>query len=128
MDEYPGNERREFLRYDYDKSLHYSVVSASKDRKPIFEFIKAISKNLSASGILFTTKDVPQISSLLLLNLDYKTVNLCREIEDRVLIVNNKLLGKVVRIEDNKDDLCDVGVAFVTKSEGLSEDIKRFVA
>ncbi len=128
MDEYTGNEKREFLRYDYDKPIHYSTVSTSKDRKPISQFVKAVSKNLSASGILFTTKDVPQISSLLLLNLDYRTASICKEIEDRVLIVNNKLLGKVVRVEDNKDDLWDVGVAFVTKSERLSEDINKFVA
>ena len=47
------------------------------------------------------------------------------EIEKRALITNNKLLGRVTRIEDNGDGTCGVGVAFVTKSDRLSEDVKN---
>lgn len=47
--------------------------------------------------------------------------------EDEALIMNNKLLGEVVRVEECKDHSIDVGVAFVKKSRELSEDIKTVV-
>ena len=125
--DYQGDERRKFFRYNYKKSLRYSVVSPAKGRDPISIFIDGVAKNLSASGILFTTDSAPQISSFLLLDLDYQTASVCEEIEDRALIVNNKLLGKVVRIEDNENGSWDVGVAFVTKSEQLVKEVKNLV-
>ena len=121
---FSGRNRREFLRYRYEKPIHYSMVSSVKDNNPIAEsLIKAVTKNLSASGILFTTDNVPELSSVLILDLDYRTTRICKEIEENALIVNNKLLGKVVRIEDNDNGMCDVGVAFIKKSEELSKDL-----
>ena len=124
---YTGKERREFLRFDYEKPLHYSLISSPKEKSTFSSFINAVSKNLSAAGILFTIKEkaIPEISSLIMLDLDYSTANVCKEIERRALIKNNKLLGKVVRIEDNGDGTCGVGVVFVTKSNRLSKDIKN---
>ena len=128
-DDRSKQERREFFRFDYKKSMHYSMVSSPKDTGTIASLINAVSKNLSASGILFVANasEVPEISSLIMLDVDYKTANICHEIEKRALIKNNKLLGRVMRIEDNGDGTCGVGVAFVTKSNRLSEDVKKVV-
>jgi hypothetical protein len=41
------------------------------------------------------------------LDLDYKTATICKEIEERVLILGNKRIGRVVRIEDNEDGTFD---------------------
>jgi len=122
-------ERRRFLRYGFKKRLHYSIVSSPKDEAPIVSFIKAVSKNLSASGILFITDptSVPDVSSLVILDLDYKTARICKEIDRRALIKNNKLLGRVVRIEENEDGTCGVGVAFITKSGRLKKDVSSLV-
>ena len=122
-------ERRQFLRCGYEKPIHYSIISAPKDKKSPFSLFKAVSKNLSASGILFITKtnDVPEISSLLILDLDYKTANVCHEIDKRALIKNNRLLGRVVRIEDNENGTCGVGIAFINKSDRLSRDVKEII-
>lgn len=122
-------ERRQFLRCDYEKPIHYSIISTPKDKKSPFSLFKAVSKNLSASGILFITKanDVPEISSLLILDLDYKTANVCHEIDKRALIKNNRLLGRVVRIEDNENGTCGVGIAFINKSDRLSRDVKEII-
>jgi len=125
MSEFEGNDRREFLRYEYAKPLHFSIVSSPKDRNSTPNLVNAITKNLSASGILFQTKEIPDIASLLILDLDFKTAKICREIERRAMIINNKLLGKVVRIEDSENGMCDVGVAFVTKDSSVSEDLKK---
>jgi hypothetical protein len=59
------------------------------------------------------------------MDLDYETVSICNEIEDRVLILDNKLIGRVVRLEDNQDGTCGVGVAFIKKSDPLMKGIKN---
>lgn len=119
--EYLGENRREFLRCDHESPMRYSIV----DEKDATSLTDAISRNLSASGILFSTKDVPKLSSLLVLDLDYKTANVCREIENTALIIKNRLFGKVVRIEDNSSGAYDVGVAFIKKFDKLAESIKK---
>ena len=119
------SNKRKFLRVAYDKALTYEVIDPSKE-KIASNIITAISKNLSASGILFITNvtKVPEITSVLALDLDYSTANVCREIEEQALVLNDKIIGKVVRIEDNEDNTCGVGVAFIKKSDPLTKDIK----
>ena len=119
--EYSGDNRREFFRCDHESPVRYRMV----DEKDASGLTEAISRNLSASGILFSTKDIPKLSSLLVLDLDYKTANVCREIEDTALIIKNRLFGKVVRIEDNNSGAYDVGVAFIRKFDKLAESIKK---
>ena len=117
--EIPGDDRREFLRFDYKKPIKYSTINVVKDENMLNNLTGAISRNLSASGILFITQvgKVPEISSLIVLDLDYQTASICKEIENMALIVDNKLVGRVVRIEDNEDGTCGVGVAFVRKND-----------
>lgn len=124
--EYKGKDRRKFLRYSYSKPMKFGVIDTLKDKTLLNGLMDAISKNLSASGILFITNvnTVPNISSLLALDLDYKTVNICSEIESSALILKNKVIGRVVRIEDNEDGTCDIGVAFVRKTDPLMKDLK----
>ena len=119
-----AKERREFFRYRYEQPVHYKKISLAEDRNVASRLIDAVSKNLSASGILFTSKYLPEISSILVLDLDYRTTSICKEIENNALMLDNKLFGKVVRIEDNENGLYDVGVAFIKKSEDLAKDIK----
>lgn len=122
-DEYPGLERREYIRYRYEKPIKYQILDAGKDGKS--GLVNAVSKNLSASGILFSTTAMPGISTLLLLDLDYKTANICQEIEEHALILNNKLFGKVVRIEETTSGSYETGVAFVKKSDDLAERLRK---
>ena len=124
-----GRDKREFLRYSYNKPLKYSTVNVINDRDFISKLTDAISKNLSASGILFITNvgKIPDISSIIVLDLDFRTTNVCQEIEKRALILNNKLVGRVVRIEDNEDGTFGVGVAFIKKSDNLSKDIATLI-
>ena len=120
-----GADKRNFLRYAFNKPLKYNTIKAVE--KEIFStsLMDAISKNLSASGILFVTNvaKAPDISSLLALDLDFKTTSICEEIEQRVLVLDNKVIGRVVRIEDNEDGTCGIGVAFLKKSDPLSKDV-----
>lgn len=126
VDEYSGKDKRQFLRHDYDKTINFKTLSSSKRQDLSSDYTKATSKNLSASGILFVTtvKRVPNISSILALDLDHRTANICQEVEDQAVIVNDKVLGKVVRIEDNDDGTCGVGVAFLKKKSSLAKDLE----
>jgi hypothetical protein len=124
--EYIGLERREFLRYDYDKPISYRPILSSKETLSGSSFLNAKPRNLSASGLLFVTKvsNVPDMATLLVIDLDYRTAAICQEIENQALILDNKLIGKVVRIEDNEDGTCGVGVAFLTKTDPIIKNIK----
>lgn len=120
-----GADRRNFLRYDFNKPLKYNTIKAVEKEAFATSLMDAISKNLSASGILFVTNvaKAPDISSLLALDLDFKTASVCEEIEQSVLVLDNKVIGRVVRIEDNEDGTCGIGVAFLKKSDPLSKDV-----
>lgn len=119
-------EKREFLRIDYNKPLTYRIINKPEDKDLASKFMTAVSKNLSASGILFISNvaKIPEIASLVVLDLDYKTAGVCQEIEDKALILDNKIIGRVVRIEDNEDDTCEIGVAFVKRSEPMLPILK----
>ena len=121
---FKGKERREFFRYKHEKPVQYKVVSPSGDKGVSAKFIDAISKNLSASGVLFTSSYIPEISSILILDLDHRTSRICQEIEKRAFMIGDKMVGKVVRVEESDDGLYDVGVVFVKKSDKLPKDIK----
>jgi len=129
MENSTTKERREFLRHPYNKPLTYKVISPTSKDNIASKLIAAISKNLSAAGILFITNvtKAPEIASILVLDLDYRTVNICHEIEQEALILDNKIIGKVVRIEDNEDNTCDIGVAFVRKSDPIINNIKELI-
>ena len=125
--DFPGNDRREFFRYKHETPIRFKVVTEKQDMPSAAALSGAITRNLSASGILFTSKFLPQISSILALDLDFRTTQICKEIEEHALIVKDKVVGKVVRIEDNEDGQYNVGVAFIKKSETLPREILNLV-
>jgi hypothetical protein len=127
MADYKQKERREFFRYNCEKPVQFNVVRAPKDRHPTSNFFDGMSKDLSASGMLFTSHFLPEISSIITLKLDYRTTNICCEIEENALILDNVLVGKVVRIDDNDDGSYNVGVAFIRKSGDVPAGIKELV-
>jgi len=126
-EEYAGKERRQFFRYNYDSPIKYKLIDPVSDKAISADTIKAMSKNLSISGILFVVPadKTPELSSLVVLFLDLRTANICKEIENLALMVDNKLIGRVMRLEDNGDGTMGVGVAFVKKTDPLSKDVEK---
>jgi len=118
------SDKREFLRYRCDKPMRFKILLSPKDNSNALKLLCGISKNLSASGILFASDTCPEISSILVLDMDYRTTSICQEIEEKVLIVDGKLIGKVVRIEEKDDGTYNVGVAFIKKSDQLPPEIE----
>lgn len=125
--EYPGSDRREFFRYKHETPVKFKVVGETHGKELVSSLIGAVSKNLSVSGILFTSKYLPEISSIIVLDLDYRTTQICREIEENALIVKDKIVGKVVRIEETENGMYNVGVAFVKKGDNIPGDILNLV-
>ena len=128
-DAYNGDERREFERCDFEKPLQYREIASKGDDHTLSSVIKGVVKNLSASGVLFviTSKKIPNMASLLLLELEYYSAAICKELEQRSLIAQNMFLGKVIRVEDNADGTSDVGVALVPKRRELLDNLDVLV-
>jgi hypothetical protein len=118
------DDRREFLRYSCNKSVNFKVLISPKHNSSASKLVSGISKNLSASGILFKSDYLPEISSILVIDLDYRTTGICQEIEETAITIGNKLVGKVVRIEESEDGKYNVGVAFIKKSDQLPREIE----
>jgi len=125
--DFAGKERREFFRYRHEGPVRFKEMLSSRNKKISLQLSAAASKNLSVSGMLVTCKCPPDLSSIIVLDIDYHTTRICEEIESSAIILNNRLLGKVVRIEDNDDGSYDVGVAFIKKSDTLPEGIEALI-
>ena len=121
------DNRREFLRYRCDQPMHFKVLLSPKNDSRAPRILGGISKNLSVSGILFASTDCPELSSILALDMDYRTTSICQEIEETTIIVDNKLIGKVVRIEEKDDGTYNIGVAFIKKSDQIFPEIKKLL-
>ena len=127
QEHYSGKDKREFFRYKHEKPVYYRNMGVPYQGGKAEKSLTAISKNLSTSGLLFTTELVPELSSIVVIDLDYRTSQICREIESKVLMLSSKLIGKVVRIEDAGEGFYDIGVAFIKKSEPISPELKTMI-
>ena len=118
-----GDDKREFLRMDYEAPLDFKVMSGEK-----FSAKKDImSRNVSASGLLFRTASetsIPNLSSIVWIKLDDKMMNICTEIESDLVMANGGVFGRVVRIAEGEPGLSyDIGVCFLRKQNMSEEDI-----
>ncbi len=115
-------ERREFYRVAYEKQLKFREFSKGSASMAI----KAVSKNISQSGILFIAGELPKISSIIWINLPMKELAICKEIEARAVTVKNGILGKVVRVEENLGRKgYSVGVCFLKKDDSTIRSIEE---
>lgn len=127
MDNRSVAERREFFRHPFDKQVRCKVISTSREKNPVSQALDAVAKNLSVTGVLFASTFAPELSSIVVLEMDYRTTRICQEIEESALIVKNRIIGKVVRIEDSGDGVYGVGVAFIKKHSELPKSVEDLV-
>lgn len=126
-----GKDRREFFRINFDTPLNFKTYSRLAVNTPEKSEHQATSQNISQTGILFQTEDnPPQLSSIVWMNLDIRTLSICKEIEKRALILNNGLLGRVVRVEEDakNSNRYDVGVCFLTQEQKNSREVEQILA
>jgi len=122
------DDRREFLRVDYDNPLNFKVMKGEKlaGKQDIS------SSNISACGLLFTTSSessIPALSSVVWIELDPKLMNICSEIESDLVIHNGGVFGRVVRIAEGEPGKSfNIGVCFLRKKEMTPEEIQALIS
>ncbi len=121
------DEKREFLRVDYETPLNFKLLAGER----FMAKADIISKNISASGLLFrTTKEasIPALSSVVWIELDPRMMNICEEIEKDLVTHNNGVFGRVVRIAEGKPgESYDIGVCFLRKSKISEEQVQALI-
>lgn len=85
---------------------------------------RAFSRDLSDSGISFVSRRLPELSSIVRLDMNYKDILLRKEEAEQVLLSDNKPVGKVVQIEDAGGGNYNIGVSFFRKCEDLERYMK----
>jgi hypothetical protein len=118
---YKGRERRAFLRIGFEAPIRFKVLSDTRDISP------AVSKNISKTGLLFTSEDILPISSFVWMNLDINTLSICSEIEQDALVLKEGIVGKVVRVDENDNGTYDIGICFVKKAAPEAERLKSLL-
>lgn len=111
--------RREYFRLDYRRPVKFRVIEDSPESG---EVRLGTSANVSESGILFSSSVIPKIASILWMDMDLRTLKICKEIEKRAVVYQKGLLGRVVRLEqDPETDAYNIGVCFVTQDTSNQE-------
>ncbi len=111
-DIYNGTERREFTRLDFVTPLDFKVCK----KTTIAKLIQGYTVNISEAGLRCNIKDRVNMDDILWISFDRTTLNIYEGLEKRVIIYQNGIIGKVVRI-DPADDQYDVGIQFLTREE-----------
>lgn len=109
---YTGTERRQFLRLIHTVPLAYKVCK----KATVSRLLKGYTSNISQSGLLCSIKEKVKKGDIIWLAFERETLSFCESLEKKVLIYQNGILGKVVRVK-RKNNTCDVGIQFITREE-----------
>jgi hypothetical protein len=123
-----AEDKREFLRVDYETPLNFKVLKGER----LAAKTDILSRNISASGLLFRTgteSSIPALSSIVWLELDPRMMNVCEEIEQDLIIHKNGVFGRVVRIAEGEPGKSyDIGVCFLRKKDLTDKEILELLA
>lgn len=122
---WPADERREFFRVEYRNAVKFRQL-----QDPQNDLKLGTTENISQSGLLFKSRVLPPLSSILWMDLDLRTLKICQEIESRALVYDKGLLGRVVRVEEDPEEtkVYNVGVCFIRKDEsGIARNLDQIV-
>ncbi|MBU1784221.1 MAG: hypothetical protein KKG95_02620, partial [Candidatus Omnitrophica bacterium] len=111
---------------DHETALNFREVKSDK----LANKQEILVRNISACGLLFRTESIPPtLSSSIWIELDPKMMGLCKEIEEDLLILNNGILGRVVRISEGEPGISyDVGIGFLRKKDMTPEEIEDLLS
>jgi len=118
-DSYSQNERRSFARLEYSVPLGFKICN----KKTISKLCAGYSVNISQSGISCNIREKVNPDDILWLSFDRATLDFCRELEKRVLIYQNGIIGNVTRVELDDLGTYSIGVKFITREEKNSANI-----
>jgi len=120
------NNNRQFVRLDFNKSFAFSVC----DYELLADLHLASSKNVSQTGICFTSVEVPKIDSIIKLSVDLSTLAECIRTEKYLFELDGGLLAKVMWTKQSPEDpnMTDVGAAFIKAEESGLPEVREAVA
>lgn len=110
---YSGIERRQFVRLDYTVPLACKVCK----RETVSKLLEGYTANISQSGVLCKIKEKVRKNDLLWLSFNRATLSICEDLEKKVFIYQNGIIGKVVRIGSKDKNGYKVGLQFITREE-----------
>lgn len=114
-----SQDRREYFRVDFRRPVKFRMI---EDGQEAGDLRLGTSANVSETGILFSSSVMPKIASILWMDMDMRTLKICKEIEKRAVFFQKGLLGRVVRLEeDPQTDTYNIGVCFVTQDTSNQE-------
>jgi len=115
-------ERREFLRIDCLVETH--VLSINE--KTELNRSDGLTKNISASGVLFKTKIKYQMRTIVSIEIFPGILNELDENKAKVIKTRGFVLGRVMRVERVEDDKYECAVAFISSNEENEEYLRIF--
>ena len=118
-DSYPQDERRSFVRSEYSVPLGFKICN----KETISKLCAGYSVNISQSGISCNIREKVNPDDILWLSFDRATLDFCRDLEKRVLIYQNGIIGNVTRVEADELGTYCIGVKFITWEEKNSGNI-----
>lgn len=110
---YEGQERRQFVRLDYITPINYKICK----KETISKLLQGYTSDISETGLLCNIKTKVNKDDILWLSFDRGILSICENMEKRILIYQNGIIAKVIRIEHKHNDTYDIGVYFVTREE-----------
>ena len=109
---YCENEQRSFVRLEYSMPLGFKICN----KDTISKLCVGYSVNISQSGISCNIREKVNPDDILWLSFDRATLDFCRELEKRVLIYQNGIIGNVTRVQEEVGTY-NIGVRFITREE-----------
>jgi PilZ domain len=113
MEDNIQDERRKFGRLGYSVPLGFKICK----KETISKLCAGYSVNISQSGISCNIREKVNPDDILWLSFDRATLDFCRELEKRVLIYQNGIIGNVIRVEPEETNSYNIGIKFITREE-----------
>ncbi len=113
LENYGGPERRKFPRLDYVTPLDYKVCK----EETIEKLLSGYTANVSEAGLLCHLKDQVAIGDILWLAFDRDTLQICETLEKTLLVYQNGVIGKVIRLDVSDSGTYCAGIRFITRIE-----------
>ncbi|MBU0547799.1 MAG: PilZ domain-containing protein [Candidatus Omnitrophica bacterium] len=110
---YCQNERRSFVRLEYSLPLGFKICN----KETISKLCVGYSVNISQSGISCNIREKVNPDDMLWLSFDRATLDFCRELEKRVFIYQNGIIGSVTRVQPEEVGTYNIGLRFITREE-----------
>ncbi|MBU1124609.1 MAG: PilZ domain-containing protein [Candidatus Omnitrophica bacterium] len=110
---YQDTEKREFERQKFVTPLSCKVCK----KETISKILEGYTSDISQSGLSCSIQEKVNPDDILWLSFDRATLNICEELEKKLLIYQNGIIAKVIRINPLADLSFEVGVSFITREE-----------